>query len=96
MMQRLLLLAALPLASSFGTCGPSMQPTATNLFMVSKKQQQENGAETLSSLTNNMLRAHQEMQKDLKALEAAQAKDRGVAQAGPDGIFRIVSKEQYL
>lgn len=87
------------MATAFTTINPPCSHAfrSIGLSMVANREPQaQNGTETLTGLTNNLLKAHQEMQQELKALEAAQARDRGLAVAGEDGIFRIVSKEQYL
>lgn len=83
---------AFPYASAFTATSPSSSSASfSRLSMVSSEQK----TESLTSLTKNMLKAHQEMTKEMKVLETIQASDRSTAQLGPDGFYRIVNEEQY-
>ena len=86
-----LVLCVLPEASGFTSAIFTSRRSTT--LKVSNEQRQD---DTLTGLTTKMLQAHQEMQQEMKVMEAAQARDRGIATAGEDGIYRIVSEQQYL
>ena len=70
----------------------------SHVWMAAAQESHSNAETTtsLSGLVSNMLSAHREMAKEInEAATVSPCEKDGMPQAGEDGIYRIISEEQY-